>query len=70
MNVFITPDHDTSLIDNDRITKLIELSEETELSEEEINELVSVGIQGEYDLYESAHGDDYADCVMSDLIMD
>ena len=61
MQVFITPDHDTQFIQHDRIV---------ELTEAEIDELITAGKQGEYQLHSDCYGDDYAACVMSDLIMD
>ena len=61
MQVFITPDHDSQFIQHDRIV---------ELTESEIDELIAAGKQGEYDLHVNAYGEDYAACVMSDLIMD
>ena len=64
MTIFITPDHDTQFIQHDR---LVELMQDSEPTQEELEELDTLDIDdNHYDCY----GEDYADCVMSDLIMD
>ena len=57
MQVYVTPDHDTSMINSDTV----------ELTEAELDELMRAAKQGEYQLYSDCYGDDYANEVISSI---
>ena len=55
MQIFVTPEHDTTMINSDVV----------ELTDAEIEQLIAA--QGEYQLYSDCYGDDYADAILADL---
>ena len=63
MQVFITPDHDSQFIQHDR---LVELMQDSEPTQEELEELDTLDIDGAYVLYD-CYGEDYAKEVIADL---
>ena len=67
MQVFVTPDHDTTMI-NSEIVELLQVSDPTD---EELNELDTLDTDDEhYDCYGDevvTYGDEYANEVIADL---
>ncbi len=63
MQVFITPDHDTTMINSD----IVELLQDSECSEEELDELDTLDTD---DMHYDCYGDDYADAVMMSHLED
>ena len=60
MQVFVTPDHDTTMINSE----IVELLQDSDPTDEELNELDTLDTDDEhYDCY----GDDYANEVIADL---
>ena len=60
MQVFVTPDHDTTMIDSE----IVELLQDSDPTDEELEELDTLDTDDEhYDCY----GDDYAKEVIADL---
>ena len=55
MQVYVTPDHDTTMINSE----IVELLQDSDPTEEELKELDVPAIQ-----YYDCYGDDYADAVM------
>ena len=65
MTVYVTPEHDTTMV-NSKTEEIM-----ADMFCEQVQTACNIGdSQFNNELHSDCYGEDYADCVMSDLIMD